>query len=358
MKNPTTHNSRMPGSYLMALAAMVIVLAGIIAAKAVIIPVLLAVFISIICAPPIQFLDQRKVPHGISVILVILLILMIFIFLGGIIGNSLAGFTQNLPSYEENLREVAGDIFDTLEKFGIAYNSDELLELIDFRKALNFTAVVVNELGKIVSDSFIILLIAVFFLLELQSLSLKANFALSTFNKSSSYLSSIIKSVRHYISIKSLTSLLTGVLITIWLLVVGVDYPILWGLIAFLLNYIPSIGSIIAAIPTVLLALVQLGPGGMLWTGIGYLLINFIVGNILEPKIMGDGLGLSPLVVFLSLIVWGFVLGTMGMFLSIPITMSVKIMLEQDERTSWIAVLLGTKSEIPDIGDMKTRQND
>ena len=190
-----------------------------------------------------------------------------------------------------------------------------------------------------------ILLVSIFILAEMNSFGVKARVVEKLHGNSLDYLNKIGKNIRHYLTIKTVISLGTGVFITIWLLVIGVDYAILWGVIAFLLNYIPSIGSIIAAVPTVLLALVQLGPMGMLWTAIGYLAVNTIFGNVIEPKVMGEGLGLSTLVVFISLIVWGFILGSVGMFLSVPLTMTVKIMLEQKEKTSWIAMLLGTEKE-------------
>jgi predicted PurR-regulated permease PerM len=153
-------------------------------------------------------------------------------------------------------------------------------------------------------------------------------------------------------------SLITGVLVTTLLLIIGVDYPILWGLIAFLLNYIPSIGSIIAAFPTSLLALIQLGTGGFIWTAVGYLVINTVMGNVVEPKMMGKGLGLSTLIVFLSLIIWGYVFGTIGMFLSIPLTMSIKIILEQREKTRWIAMLLGTQNDAKKVLSSFRSRND
>ena len=123
------------------------------------------------------------------------------------------------------------------------------------------------------------------------------------------------------------------------------DYAIIWALIAFLLNFIPNIGSILAAFPAILFALVQLGAGGAFWTMIIFVAVNMIVGNIVEPKVMGKGLGLSTYVVFFSLIFWGFVLGIVGMFLSVPLTMAIKIMLEQDVKTKWIAIALGTEAE-------------
>ena len=111
------------------------------------------------------------------------------------------------------------------------------------------------------------------------------------------------------------------------------------------MNYIPNIGSIIAAVPAVLFALIQLGLGGAIWTLASFMVVNNVLGNFIEPRIMGKGLGLSTLVVFLSLLFWGFIFGTVGMFLSVPFTMTIKIILEQNEKTKWIALLLGTPSE-------------
>jgi predicted PurR-regulated permease PerM len=128
----------------------------------------------------------------------------------------------------------------------------------------------------------------------------------------------------------------------ILLLILNIDYALLWGLLAFLLNFIPNIGSIIAAIPAILLSLIQFGPGIAIITSVGYLVINFVFGNVLEPRMMGKGLGLSTLIVFLSLIFWGWILGPVGMLLSVPLTMVVKIALDSSDDTRWIATLLGT----------------
>jgi len=130
------------------------------------------------------------------------------------------------------------------------------------------------------------------------------------------------------------------VLVALWLTWRGVDFPVLWGLVAMLMNFIPNIGSLIAAIPAVLLAVVQLGVGDAAIVALGYLVINTVTGSIIEPRYMGKGLGLSPLVVFLSLILWGWLFGPVGMFLSIPLTMIAKIGLEQYEGTRWIAIML------------------
>jgi predicted PurR-regulated permease PerM len=148
-----------------------------------------------------------------------------------------------------------------------------------------------------------------------------------------------------YLGIKTLVSIATGLLAGLLTWSIGLDFPLLWAMLAFLLNYVPTIGSIIAAVPAVLLALVQLGPAEALATAMGFAGINVIFGNFLEPKLMGYGVGISPLVIFVGLIFWGFVFGPVGMLLSVPLTMALKLALESDERTRWIAILLGSERD-------------
>jgi predicted PurR-regulated permease PerM len=180
----------------------------------------------------------------------------------------------------------------------------------------------------------------------MKSISLKSRiFGASSTGKTMKNISRIEKSVRHYLVIKTIVSLLTGVLVGIWLSIIGVEYAILWALIAFLLNYIPNIGSVIAAVPTMLFAWIQLGFIPMIWVMSGYLAVNLFIGYFVEPRVMGRGMGLSTLVVFLSLIIWGYILGIVGMFLSVPLTMTLKIILEYNESTKSLAAMLGTDEE-------------
>ena len=142
-----------------------------------------------------------------------------------------------------------------------------------------------------------------------------------------------------------MVSLVTGLLAGTWLYILGVDHFLLWGVLAFLFNYIPNIGSIIAAVPAVLMALVQYGGGEAGLVALGFVVINTVMGNVVEPRFMGRGLGLSTLVVFLSLIFWGWLLGSVGMLLSVPLTMIVKIALESREESRWLAILLSSDGE-------------
>jgi predicted PurR-regulated permease PerM len=194
---------------------------------------------------------------------------------------------------------------------------------------------------SILTNTFLIIFIVIFLLMEESTFPQKLQTALPKAQETMDTVSSFNKRVNKYLLIKTTISFITGVLVAISLLILGVDFAILWGLIAMLMNFIPNVGSLIAAVPAVLLAAVQLSIGDAGLVALCYIVINVVMGNIIEPRLMGKGLGLSPLVVFLSLIFWGWLFGLVGMFLSIPLTMIVKIALEQNPNTLWIAIMLG-----------------
>ena len=327
------------------IAVIIIILAGIIAAQEVIELILLALFISIIILHPILLLEKKKVPYTLSILIVLSGVTLLLFVLGTIVGVAVSKLMLDLPIYGEKLTNIIAGLITSLNDIGLNINEKQLIGLIDPEQILSFAKNIISRLGGILSDYFLITLILIFMLLEFKNFSLKVDLIEKKFGKSMGHLNVISDKIRHYLSIKTYVSLFTGVLIWLSLTIIGVDYAILWGLIAFLLNYIPNVGSLMAALPTMLFALLQLGMGGFLWTALSYLLINMIIGNIIEPKMMGKGLGLSTLVVFVSLIVWGFLLGMVGVFLSVPITIAFKVLLEQSEKTRWIAVLLGSVEE-------------
>ena len=334
------------------IAVIIIILIGIVLSQNIIELILLALFFTIITLHPILLLEKKKVPYTLAIVIVLSGISLMLLVFGAIIGGAISKFMLDLPLYSEKLTKIVAGLIASLNDLGMNINENQLSDLIDSKKILSFTTIAVSKLGKILSDYFLIILIMIFMLLEFKNFSLKIDLIEKKFGKSMSHLSKIANSIRHYLSIKTYVSIFTGVLIWLSLTIIGVNYAILWGLIAFLLNYIPNIGSLLAAVPTMLFALLQLGLGGFIWTSLSYLLINMIIGNIVEPKIMGKGLGLSTLVVFVSLIVWGFLLGTVGVFLSVPITIAIKVLLEQNKKTRWIAVLLGSTKETKYIEQM------
>jgi len=283
---------------------------------------------------------------------------MVVIGFGQLIGSSLSSFSENAPEYEENLQEIGIAVFQFAENKGINISPDEMMKLFDPSKVMKITAGFLGQLGGLMGNAFTIFFLVLFLLMELDSFPIKAKAIVKGSTASLAFLNTIGNSIRHYLSIKTMTSLLTGVLIWISLAIIGVDYAIIWALIAFLLNYIPNIGSIIAAIPAILFSIIQLGFGGVIWTIIVFAAVNLIIGNIVEPKMMGKGMGLSTFVVFVSLLFWGFILGSVGMFLSVPLTMAIKIMLEQDAKTASIAIFLGTQGEAQAILDKEENITD
>jgi len=331
--------------HIVKLAALIIIFGGMIYAKSIIAPILLALFISIICMQPITWFEKKRVPKWLAIIIVILGLILLFIGFASLIGGTLSFFLNNVSKHESTVSRITDSFIQFFNNKGFNIPKDQVSKLIQPEKIVEFTTSSIKELIKMLANAFLILLIILFILMEFGSFSLKAKAITRGSDKSTAYFTTILKEIRHYLGIKTLVCLSIGVFIYIALLIIGVDYPLLWALIAGLMNYIPNIGSIIATIPAFLFAFVQLGIGSALWTLGSFLIIHNVLGNFVEPRIMGKGLGLSTLVVLLSLLFWGFILGIVGMFLAVPFTLTVKIILEQNEETRWLAILLGTPAE-------------
>lgn len=330
---------------LVSLAAFVIVVAGMKLAAPLLVPFLLAVFISILIAAPFNWLQCKGLPAGIALLVVLGVLVVLALLVGSLIGSSVQQFTSTFPVYEARLKEISEEFVNWMHGVGIHASSGLLSSYADPGKVMKMTANIIGSMGNMLTNSFLILVTVVFIMLEAASFPDKWRVARDNAETSLARFSAAATTINQYMGIKMLTSLATGVAVVILLALVGVDYVVLWGVLAFLLNFIPNIGSIIAAVPAVLLALVQLGAPAALVAAGGYLLINTVVGTFLEPRYMGKGLGLSTLVVFLSLIFWGWVLGPVGMLLSVPLTIAIKIALDSQPNTRWMAVMLGPRIE-------------
>ncbi len=329
---------------LVGLAALVVVIAGMRLAQPILAPFLLAGFLAVICFPPLAWLKRKGLPGWLALMIVIGVGVALVLVLVALVGTSLNEFAQKVPAYQHELRLQTEQLLTSLEAKGVHVGELIDQQAFDSRRLLELVSKMVGTVGSLSSDVFVILLLFVFVLVEGAALPAKLEAMPGHNPERTDRLRRILENVRHYLAIKTQMSLVTAVLVTILLSVLQVDFPILWGVLAFLLNYVPNIGSFIAAIPAVLLAFVQLGVAPALYTVAGYAIINVVVGNIVEPRIMGRGLGLSTLVVFLSLLFWGWVLGSVGMLLSVPLTMVVKICLESMEETRWLAILMGSGS--------------
>ena len=322
-------------------AAFVVVVTGLKMAGELLVPFLLAMFIAMIVSPLLGWLKKRGIPGGIAILIIVILILLVGLVLTAVVGSSVDNFRQDIPVYSDKLSAMSYQVQSWLSQRGIEIDPQQWQDSFDPSVVMSFAGSTLASFGSVMTNAVMILLTVIFILTENIGFGEKLRLARGK-DVSEEWLNRFSESVHNYLAIKTAISLITGILIFIWLTILGVDYAVLWGLIAFLLNFVPTVGSFIAAVPAVLLATVQLRvfPAGL--TLAGFVVVNLVMGNAVEPRWMGKGLNLSPLVVFVSLVLWGWVLGPVGMLLSIPLTIMIKIALESQDETRWIGVLLGS----------------
>ena len=331
---------------LISFAAVIIIVYGMQAAKVLLVPFLLAVFLALISVRPMLWLQQRRVPSLAAALLIVTAMMLVLAVVGGVVGTSIADFTAALPTYQARLDSIVQGTLNFVAGF---LDDDQSLTdvgaLIDPGWAMAQAANILNALREVLTNTFLILFTMVFILLEASSMGVKVQAAFGRSADSFERPRVFLHNLGRYMGIKTVVSIATGLsasLLTWW---IGLDFPLLWGMLAFLFNYVPAIGSIIAAVPAILMALVQLGIGEAGSTAIGFMAINMLFGNAIEPRLMGYGVGISPLIVFTGLVLWGWIFGPVGMLLSVPLTMTLKMALEANERTRWLAILIGSERD-------------
>ncbi|MDE2874925.1 MAG: AI-2E family transporter [Gemmatimonadota bacterium] len=340
--------------FLFTLAVGVILIQGLRFAEPVVLPVALAGFLAVICLPIVLWLKSRRVPVFVAVPLTVLAV-------AGVFGLLIVLGTQQLTGLQARLIELGEAIRPELEmwmkeieaRFALLEEGElraTVWGLFDVSRLASMATGVTTWALSFVSGTFLVFLILAFALSEAVVFPRKLGVVAGDAVASNERLTAIVDEVQGYLVIKTLVSLITGMLLGLWTWVMGLEHWLLLGLIAFVLNYIPTIGSVLASVPALALALVQVDPvsGDFVGFGLqhavivslGYVGVNIVFGNWLEPTLMGRRLGLSTLVVVLSLVFWGWLWGPVGAVLSVPLTMVVKIMLENTKDLQWVAVLL------------------
>ena len=332
-----------PMSRLMVSLAAVVVIAGLKAASTIVVPFLLAVFIAMLVTPAFFWLRARGVAAPLALLFMAVGLASASVLAVGVLGQSLGDLTQKLPEYNEQLRGQLRGLLDWVETHGVTLSRQTVMTAFGPDVAMDLVTNILRNVSVLMTQGFIVLIVVIFILLEAALMPAKFRALPGMEGGRAEQFLRVIDDIRRYMVLKTWMSLLTGGLVTGWLLLLGVDYPVLLGVLAFLFNYVPNIGSFIAALPGIALTLIQHDP---MWGGVcavGYVAINVGVSNGIEPRFFGHGLGLSPLLVLLSLVFWGWVLGPVGMLLSVPLTMTVKIALEASEETRGIATLMGSR---------------
>jgi len=327
-------------------AAVIILIFGMQAAKVLLVPFLLAIFLALITVRPMLWMQKRGMPSVAGALIIVTAMMLLLAIVVAIVGSSVAEFTAALPAYQERLDLlVQNTITFIAERINGDFSVQSLGERLDPGWAMGLAASILNGVGDMLTNVFLIFFTMVFILLEASTIPTKISAAFGRGADEFARPRVFLDNLGRYLGIKTIVSIATGLIIGILTSLIGLDFPLLWGMLAFLLNYVPNIGSIIAAVPAILMAMLQLGGGEAMLTAFSFLGVNMLFGNIIEPRLMGHGVGISPLVVFISLVFWGWVFGPVGMLLSVPLTMALKMGLESDERTRWIALFLGSERD-------------
>lgn len=326
-------------------ASLVIIGFGMQQARAVITPILLAFVLSILFLPIQRGLQRRGVPLWLALLIVMLIVLAVVSMLISITVISVTSFITRLPGYSTQLQQLIDNFINMADNLPLDVNRLLNLEIFDVAQVVNLANNLLRGLLDALSSWFFIILLVAFMLADFAKLPAKMQSMYLQDTQLQSF-ADLLKDIRRYVSITTQTGLLIGVLNALLLAIMGVDFAVLWGLLGFLMNYIPNIGIIVSIVPPALLALLKFGWGQMLIVIMVYVLINGFIENILKPRLLGQDLNMSPLVVLISLVVWGYILGPAGTILAVPLTLiGTKLVLENSKRTRWLAVLISAHPE-------------
>lgn len=332
------------------LAALVIILAGIHAAADILVPMLLALFFAIVLNPLVTWFLRRGFNRTMSITIVVVVMLVALTLLFGVLAASLNEFIAMLPKYNKELTRRLLDLQEVFPFLNLHVSPERMLKRMDSEKVMTYATTLMTQLSGAMASIVLLVMTVVFMLFEVRHLPYKLRFALSNPQIHIAGLHRALKGVSHYLALKTLISLWTGFIIWLGLELMGIQFALMWGVLGFLLNYIPNIGSVISAIPPMIQALLFNGVYEFVLVGSLFLVVHMVLGNMVEPRMMGHRLGMSTLVVFLSLLFWGWLLGPVGMLLSVLLTSVCKIWMETTVGGSKVAVLLGPgrpKSRLP-----------
>ena len=321
--------------------------------RSIILPFALAVFIGYILNPVIQFFEDRKVPTVLAILLALVITFLVLNLFGVLIYTSIKSFATEFPKYESKITLLVERILQFLniprEIFQKEITPQGKLQWLNSIRELSLHRLVLNTLGSMLnfmSNTFLVLLFLLFILIGRNQLTVKVQLAFppEMATRIAGILVNINRQIQKYLIAKSLISLTTGVLFTVVLTLFDVEFAIIWGLLAFLLNFIPNIGSVVATLLPLSIAMIQFSSiTTILWLAIILVSIQMLIGNFIDPRIVGRSLNLSPLVVLFSLMFWGWLWGIIGMFLAVPISVVIKIIFENIEPLRFISVMMSAR---------------
>ena len=326
---------------LLKLACLVVILAGIHAAADIIVQLLLALFFAIVLNPLVTWFLRRGVSRPVAITIVVIVMLIALTALFGVLAASLSEFSTMLPQYNKELTRKIVALQEMVPFLNLHISPERMLRRMDSEKVMTYATTLMTGLSGAMASILLLVMTVVFMLFEVRHVPYKLRFAL---NNPQIHIAGL------YLALKTLLSVWTGIIVWLGLMLMNVQFALMWGVLAFLLNYVPNIGAVLSAVPPMIQAFLFNGFYECMLVGALFLVVHMVLGNILEPRMMGHRLGMSTLVVFLSLLVWGWLLGPVGMLLSVPLTSVCKIWMETTKGGSKLAILLGPgrpKSRLP-----------
>ncbi len=341
-------STRVPPTFrgLYAVAALVLIVAGLREASSLLVPVVFAGFITVLLAPLVSKLRRYGVPVAIAIPLLIAAMIASIFLVGSFVGSNLNAFAVAMPRYQQKVMSLVNSLTHWLGTHGVHTNVAQIMASVDTAKVLAFVGDALTQLASLLSYTILVMLMVVFLLFDTVDLPARLRHAFRRPEEELERVRHVAAEIKHYIVLKTYLCITTSTVTLIVCYAMGVDFAPLWALLALFLGYVPNIGPIAASAPPVLLALLQRGPGPMMVVLSLLATLHTVVGNVIEPQLLGRRLGLNSFVVFVSLIVWGWIWGAGGMLLSVPLTMTIKIMLENSRDWNWLAVMMGgTSSE-------------
>lgn len=322
-------------------AALVVVLGALKLATQLVVPLLLSAFLAIAAAPLMFWLIRRGVHRFAAVGAAMLAEVAFFGAMLALTASGLDAFVSAVPRYQARVHLLRDEASGWLVAQGLPDLGELLPTSLGGEDAGRIVATALTEVARALSSLVLVLLVVAFLLVELLGIEEKLRFVFKHPELGIEQFRRAAAHVQRYIVVKTGANLLTGLLVTLWLAAFRVDFALLWGVCAFMLSYIPTVGTLLLAAPVLTVTLLQYGFGTVVVVGIGYVLINTAIAALVEPRVFGQALGLSPLVVFVSMIAWGWLWGPIGAVLSVPLTVVVKIALAYVEGYEWLSHMLG-----------------
>ncbi|MBV6501268.1 MAG: AI-2 transport protein TqsA [Prosthecobacter sp.] len=341
---------------LVSLACLFIVLAGMKTAAGVLVPVVYAFFLAVLSFPLLRWLIRKRIPAALALGMTLLVNLGVLAGIITLAVRLLMSFNRDLPRYIRGLQTYMNEFAGWLQDNGVAEAKTTIDTLFEWNQLISYVTQqdVVTRLGSMLGSTFgtvanvlvgfiMVLILMMFILMEAQGTERRLVAVRQAGGPDFSGLLRSATDIQKYLGVKTLISALTGALAGVWCWFFDLQYPLLWAIVAFVFNYIPAVGSSAASIPAIVEALVQHGAGTAVGVAIGYGLVNFGLDNFVQPHLLGRRFGISALVVVLSVIFWGWLWGPLGMFMAVPLTMVIKVLLDNNEEFRWISVAMAQK---------------